>query len=95
MSRLMVRGSGWLDVWISGGWRTATDGGDEEFNVVLDRVDQRVVTEDGGRVERGEHGDRAARDLVWLPVAGDRVFVGTAGAQVETMELGSGIGSKE
>ena len=73
----------------------APDGGDEEFNVVLDGVDQGVVAEDGGRVQGGEDGDGAACDLVWLAVAGDRVFVRTAGAHVETMELGSRVGPKQ
>ena len=95
MSRLMVRGSGRLDVGVGGDWGAAADGGDEEFNVVLDGVDQGVVAEDGGRVQGGEDGDGAACDLVWLAVAGDRVFVRTAGAHLETVELGSRVGPKQ
>jgi hypothetical protein len=84
-----------LDVRISGGWRTTTDGGDEEFNVVLDSRDQGVVAEDSGRVQRGEDGDGAARDLVGLAVAGDGVLMGAAGLKVETMELGGSVGAEQ
>ena len=84
-----------MDVRIRGGWRATTDGGDEEFNVVLDSVDQGVVAEDSGWVQRGEDGDGAARDLVWLAVAGDGVLMRTTGLKVETMELGSSVGPKQ
>ena len=87
MSRLMVRGSGRLDVGVGGDWGAAADGGDEEFNVVLDGVDQGVVAEDGGRVQGGEDVDGSSEDRTGSAVRGDGVLVRDASRKMGSVKV--------
>jgi hypothetical protein len=100
MSKEMMRGSGaggtgGLDEGVGGGRSCAEDGGGEELDVILECVDEGVVTEDGGRVQCGEDRDGAAKDLVWAAVRVHGRFVGDAGVEMKAVEVDRGIGSKK